>query len=181
MFEEFLKRNEEFSAGKLQISGEDLKKAREATVGGQSPKSVVVACSDSRMVPEYALGANIGEIFVIRVAGNRPGDAGMASIEYALDHLGVKEVIVMGHESCGAVGGAMNHSCSEGPLERLLHKIHSTVEGSSSIDEAVKKNAIAAVEDIKRELAHVESVKNGEVKFIAAVYSLSDGKVRPVE
>ena len=74
---------------------------------GQAPYAVILACSDSRVIPENIFSAGIGELFVIRVAGNVIGDHQLGSIAYAIEHLGCRLVVVMGHTRCGAVGAAM--------------------------------------------------------------------------
>ena len=74
---------------------------------GQKPYAVIVGCADSRVIPESIFSAGIGELFVIRVAGNVVGDFQLGSIEYAVEHLGCKIVVVLGHTGCGAVGGAL--------------------------------------------------------------------------
>ncbi len=79
---------------------------RNELVEGQEPFAVVVACSDSRVVPEHAFDQGLGDIFVVRVAGNILDPAEIGSVEYAVDHLDSKVVVVLGHQSCGAVTAA---------------------------------------------------------------------------
>ena len=76
---------------------------------GQHPFAVIVTCSDSRVVPEYVFSADLGDLFVIRVAGNVIDDHQLGSIEYATEHLGIRLVVVLGHDHCGAVDAAINH------------------------------------------------------------------------
>lgn len=76
------------------------------SVNGQKPYAVIVSCSDSRVIPEYVFSAGIGELFVVRVAGNVIDNHQLGSIEYAVEHLGCKLVVVLGHTLCGAVGAA---------------------------------------------------------------------------
>ena len=87
---------------------------RERTaVHGQHPRAIVVACSDARVIPEEIFDAVLGELFVIRVAGNVLDNHQLGSIEYAAAHLGCPLVIVLGHTRCGAVGAAL-HGESDG-------------------------------------------------------------------
>ena len=79
---------------------------------GQSPYAIVVTCSDSRVIPESIFSAGIGELFVIRVAGNVIDNHQLGSIEYAADHLGTNLVVVLGHTHCGAVGAAIGGGAS---------------------------------------------------------------------
>ncbi len=80
------------------------------SMDGQKPYAVIVTCSDSRVIPEYIFSAGIGELFVVRVAGNVIDNHQLGSIEYALEHLGCKLVVVLGHTLCGAVGAASKQS-----------------------------------------------------------------------
>ena len=77
---------------------------------GQKPYAVIVSCSDSRVIPEAIFSAGLGELFVIRVAGNVVGNCELGSIEYAVEHLGCKFVLVLGHTGCGAVGAALGEN-----------------------------------------------------------------------
>ncbi|MEM4331240.1 MAG: carbonic anhydrase, partial [Candidatus Anstonellales archaeon] len=89
------------------LSNKELLESMEKTKEKQEPIAVVLTCSDSRVIPEYIFGAKLGELFVIRTAGNMPDKNSMASIEYALEHLKVKVIVVLGHTNCGAVKGAI--------------------------------------------------------------------------
>ena len=90
-------------------SGADISpaKRKETAENGQYPYAIVVTCSDSRVIPESIFSAGIGELFVIRVAGNVLDDHQLGSIEYAADHLGTKLIVLLGHTKCGAVGAAI--------------------------------------------------------------------------
>jgi carbonic anhydrase len=84
----------------------DLKARREKTLESQKPFCTIVSCSDSRVVPEFIFDANIGEVFVIRTAGNIVDTITLGSIEYGVEHLGTPLLVVLGHEKCGAVTAA---------------------------------------------------------------------------
>src|SRR5450755_2458751 len=86
----------------------DFKHEREALVGGQNPFAAILSCADSRIAPEYAFDSGRGDLFVCRVAGNFATDEVIASMEYAVAVLGVPLILVLGHESCGAVDAAIN-------------------------------------------------------------------------
>jgi carbonic anhydrase len=94
--------NKRFVTGNQTLRNETVARAKE-TAAAQHPYAIILACSDSRVPPEVLFDAGIGELFIIRVAGNIIGAEETASIEYAIEHLGTKLVVVMGHTSCGAV------------------------------------------------------------------------------
>ena len=153
---------------------------REQLKEGQNPYAVIVSCSDSRVTPTTVFDAGLGEIFDIRIAGNVVDDDALGSIEYGVEHTGSPLVVVMGHESCGAVTAAYDYvnknAHVEGNIQDLVEKIVPSVKKSTSIDEAIKKN----VDNVANEIAHDEIVKhlmdNGKVKIVKAYYSL-DGNV----
>ena len=94
-------------------SGDISRRIRMSTwTKGQSPYAIIVTCSDSRVIPENIFSAGIGELFVIRLAGNIIDDHQLGSIEYAAGHLGCRLVVVLGHTHCGAVDAAINHEPS---------------------------------------------------------------------
>ena len=102
-----LKKGNEIYLNAKTGSGDISADIRLATsVNGQKPYAVIVTCSDSRVIPEYIFSAGIGELFVIRVAGNVIDNHQLGSIEYAAEHLGCKLVVVLGHTQCGEVGAA---------------------------------------------------------------------------
>ena len=93
-------------------NNKELKDRRDELVKGQHPDTLVITCSDSRVVPEYIFNAKLGELFVIRTAGNVINEGELATVEYAIEHLKVKHIIVLGHTHCGAVharGLSYNH------------------------------------------------------------------------
>lgn len=92
------------------ISRDDkLKNIRDELIKGQHPTTLVITCSDSRVVPEYIFNATLGELFVIRTAGNVVNEGELATIEYAVEHLHIKDIVVLGHTHCGAIHAAINH------------------------------------------------------------------------
>ena len=99
--------NQEF-LNKLDNSKE-LKELRDELVKGQHPDTLVITCSDSRVVPEYIFNASLGELFIIRTAGNVINEGELATIEYAIEHLKVKSIIVLGHTHCGAIHASIHN------------------------------------------------------------------------
>jgi carbonic anhydrase len=150
----------------------------------QHPFAIVLGCADSRVVPELIFDQGVGDLFVLRVAGNVADDAVIASIEYAVEHLGTRLVVVLGHERCGAVMAAIDHAFSEGKLNSLISYIEPAVKagqlvnGDCVVSDTIKAhvnlmvNAIASTRPI---LSH--EVNNRTLKVVPAYYRLTTGKV----
>ncbi len=140
---------------------------------GQHPYAVIVACSDSRVVPEDIFMTGIGELFTIRVAGNVITETQMGSIEYAVDHLGCEAVVILGHTNCGAVGAALEGD-GEGAVKSLTDYIHIAIGMEKDYEKACCLNAKAGAEKVKAELC-----KNGDGPVVeAAMYDIRTGEVR---
>ncbi|MBD2317574.1 carbonic anhydrase [Phormidium tenue] len=150
----------------------------------QHPFAIILGCADSRVVPELIFDQGVGDLFVLRVAGNIADDAVIASIEFAVEHLGTRLVVVMGHERCGAVMAAINHAFSEGKLTSLINYIEPAIKagqqikGDCVVSDTVKAHANLMVEMIQSTapiLSH--EVENGKLKVVPAYYRLATGKV----
>ena len=124
---------------------------RETLSSGQSPFAVVVCCSDSRVIPEAIFACGIGDLFVIRVAGNVVGAHELASVEYAHEHLGVNLALVLGHTKCGAVGAAI-HGDTEGRVGTLTRDIREAIGSEKGERVASKINADFQAEKLKKKL-----------------------------
>ncbi|WP_103669695.1 carbonic anhydrase [Pseudanabaena sp. BC1403] len=150
----------------------------------QHPFAIVLGCADSRVVPELIFDQGVGDLFVLRVAGNVADDAVIASIEFAVEHLGTRLVVVLGHERCGAVMAAIGHAFSEGKLNSLIKYIEPAVQagqeanGDCVVSDTVKAHVNLMVKEIESTvpiLSH--EVKNGNLKVVPAYYRLATGKV----
>ena len=149
---------------------------RERTaVHGQHPRAIVVACSDARVIPEEIFDAVLGELFVIRVAGNVLDNHQLGSIEYAAAHLGCPLVIVLGHTRCGAVAATL-HGESDGFIRYITDEIAAAIGEERDPLRACEKNVLHAVERIRHEFAEHEEIEN--VTVHGAVYDVLDGTVR---
>ena len=162
--------------GKLQNSAR-----RDELVGGQQPYAIILGCADSRVVPELTFDSGLGELFTVRVAGNIANTSSMASIEYAVAHCGSKLIVVLGHQSCGAVTAAVNGGDNGYNLNHLLAHITpaiaSLAEGAS-VNDVVKTNAkMTAIELCNRSSIINDAVSSGDVRIIPAYYNLDSGKV----
>jgi carbonic anhydrase len=153
---------------------------RNSLKDGQSPFAIILSCADSRVVPEVIFDCSLGELFVVRVAGNIANSSSIASIEYAVAHLGCKLILVLGHESCGAVTAAVNGGDNGKNLNHLCSHIQEAVDKSTSsnVNDVVKLNASINADDlIKNSQIISESVSQNKVKIISGYYSLSNGEV----
>ncbi|MGC1453133.1 MAG: carbonic anhydrase [Candidatus Sulfotelmatobacter sp.] len=170
-------------------SPEDFRGLAEA----QYPEAVIVSCADSRVAPEILFDVGVGDIFVVRVAGNVVGGAGAVvkgSIEYAIAELNVPLIVVLGHSGCGAVKAAMKHLDAKdslpGAINGLVELIKPAVAQSKGaagdpLDNAIRKNVEIGVERLEQLPPIVAPrVKEGKVKVLGAVYDLSTGTVTPL-
>jgi carbonic anhydrase len=152
-------------------------------VSGQHPGAVILSCADSRVAPEIVFDQGLGDLFDIRVAGNIAPDAEVASMEYAVEHLHTPLIVVMGHQSCGAVGAAIDTAAAPGHLPTLIDAIRPAVEKARTMpgnlsDNAVRMNVEMVVEQLRRsQPVLAEAVAAGHVRIIGAVYSLETGRV----
>ena len=154
---------------------------RKPLTGGQSPYAIILSCADSRVVPELAFDTGLGEIFIIRVAGNVANVSSIASIEYAVANLGTKLIVVMGHESCGAVGAAVAGGDAGPNLNQLVGYISPSVKklgADAPLDRIIKDNANNSANTLTAESKIIaDAVESGGVKILTAYYSLDSGQV----
>jgi carbonic anhydrase len=158
-------------------------KKRTALGEGQKPFAVILGCSDSRVPPELLFDQGLGDLFVIRVAGNIADDAVLGSIEYAVEHLHTQLVVVLGHEKCGAVTAALEGGHGTGHLPALVEPIRSAAEEGKKAPGDALDNAIAAnvrmTVDRLRTCAPIleKAYRAREVKVVGARYDLDRGLV----
>jgi carbonic anhydrase len=179
--------NQRFSTGKAVHLHQDSAKVKEL-VGGQKPFVVVVSCSDSRVPPEEIFDQGLGDIFTIRTAGNVMSDYEIGSIEYAVEHLGTKLIVVMGHESCGAVSAFLEHEKDDnvpGHIKSIIAALKSEPELQDTLktrDNLLPRAVRANVRHDVKQLQTSEPIlqelyKKGEITVVGAVYHLNTGQV----
>lgn len=147
---------------------------------GQHPYAVIVACSDSRVIPEAIFSAGIGELFVIRVAGNVIDDHQLGSIEYAASHLGCKLVLVLGHDHCGAVDAAIHHD-PNGYVKFITDEIRLAIGDEKDDYRACCLNVRRSVRVIEESLDIQREEHEHGLKVLGALYRLSTGEVEFLE
>jgi len=153
---------------------------KDEVVDGQEPFAIILSCADSRVVPELIFDRGIGDLFVIRVAGNTANASSIASIEYAVAHLGSKLIVVLGHESCGACGAAIAGGDNGPNLNHLLAMINPAVEKSESkeVNDVVRINAENQAHDLSAKSKILsEAIENSGVEIVTAFYNLNGGRV----
>ncbi len=160
-------------------------KRREELAGGQAPFAVILSCSDSRVPPELIFDQGLGGLFVVRIAGNTVTRAGLESIDYAVEHLGTNLIMVLGHDSCGAVKGAVGE-CGSKPaaqLPEIFGNICPAVararkQRAANLDShAIDLNVDEQVNILKRSPLFNQRVSDGSLKIVGARYKLRSGKV----
>lgn len=185
------KGNERFARGMSLGPHQDAERRRRAS-RQQRPWAVVVACSDSRVAPEIVFDAGIGDLFVVRNAGNSTqGVPATASVEYAVEHLNSNLVVVLGHSRCGAVTAAVSgvkrddhHSIDElaagfkAPVDEARDKVGG-LRGQALVDEAVERNVLFQMRELlKTSPLTRAAVEGGRVKVVGGVYDVETGRVR---
>lgn len=146
----------------------------ETCINGQKPYATIITCADSRVIPEGIFSAGIGELFVIRVAGNVIGTLQLGSIEYSAEHLGCPLIIVLGHTHCGAVGAAVN-SEPEGYVKSITDAIRKAIGNEKNELTACKLNVKRSVNIIKSNLKNL--IAEGKMTVIGAIYDIDSGSV----
>ena len=146
----------------------------------QHPIAVVLGCSDSRVLPEIVFNQGIGDVFVVRTAGNVVDAIALGSIEYAIDHLHAPLIVVLGHQACGAVTAAVKGGEAPGHVADVIKAIQPALVSAKgrpgdAIDNAVRANVESVVEQLKQKLVLAES--KVALKIVGAYYALESGSV----
>jgi carbonic anhydrase len=165
----------------------DFRHEREALASGQNPYAAILSCADSRIAPEYAFDSGRGDLFVCRVAGNFANEDGVASLEYAVSALSTPLILVLGHESCGAVEATIeslkDNTTLPGHLPSLVAGLAPAVkavsgQGGDVLANAIKQNVIDTVAKLKSTAPILSAaVEQGKLKAVGGIYRLRTGKV----
>lgn len=179
--------NARYTKGRLRADGQSTKD-RSRLLSGQKPHAIILSCSDSRVPPEIVFDQKLGEIFVVRTAGESLEPTSIASIEYALEHLGSRLIVVMGHTSCGAVKAALGTPVGGDAGSPNLNKLVADIqprlqsfmgkEHASDVEGESWANAKGVAKDLMaRSKIISDRVKSGDVKIVSSLYYLDSGKV----
>lgn len=177
--------NARFVSGQTQHPGQDALR-RSAVAQTQSPFAVVLTCADSRVAPEIYFDQGIGDLFVIRNAGNILNDHVIGSIEYAILQLNVPLIVVVGHERCGAISATLTDRPAPGHIGSIVEAIRPVVANAKDKDGDLLENAIKEnARSVQRKLEQSEPilnerVKTGTLRVLSARYDLDTGKVEMI-
>jgi carbonic anhydrase len=184
--ENLLAGNQRFVRGERAPRSFDLR--REKLVTGQKPLAIVLGCSDSRVSPATLFDQNLGEIFVVRTAGQVLGPSVLASIEYAVDHLQAPLFMILGHEKCGAVAAAVVHEGqAQGNIGLLLGQIQPAINRARQLntppEDMVEKVTDLHLEELAKQVLQEsdiisQAVDAGRLRIITAKYQIASGEVK---
>jgi carbonic anhydrase len=171
--------NARFAAHEVS-QGKPNAEKRAETAQTQRPFAIVVGCADSRTSPELIFDHNIGDLFVVRTAGNLVDDYGLGSIEYAVNVLGSRLIVVLGHDGCGAVKAALTSDTAPGHVDSLVRAIQPAVKAvkgkeGNPLHLAITENARLMADKIRSQADFGDLAK--EVRIVFGVYDLATGKV----
>lgn len=180
--------NKRFVTGQLRSDGESQKDIQRLAKN-QSPHSIILSCSDSRVPPELIFDQKLGELFTVRTAGESLSAAAIGSIEYAIEKLGTKNIVVLGHTNCGAVKAAVEtldgKSAGSKNLDELVSDIHPRIKSTvnrNSPSKDFRNESWANAKGVAKDLAArspiiAKAIENGKVKIFVALYDLGNGSV----
>ena len=179
-----LKAGNEHFVTEAKSPAKPTRERRLETAKSQHPFAIVVGCSDSRTPPEMIFDQNIGDLFVVRTAGEVVGDYELGSIEYAVEHLGARLIVVLGHARCGAVQAAVAGETAPGHVGSIVRNIRPAVlsvshQAGDPLINAIKSNVEQVAAQIRKE-AQLGSLAS-EVKVVRAYYDFDTGKVEWLE
>ena len=157
----------------LDISRAILKRFRDY---GQHPYAIVITCSDSRVIPEMIFRAGIGDLFVIRLAGNVIDDHQLGSIEYAADHLGTGLVVVLGHTHCGAINAVLQGHSGE-YIRYIAEDIQEAIGDEKDPYTACRKNVEHCCKTIERSIVIQKDEQKYGLRVVGAIYDIETGEV----
>lgn len=177
-----LKGNQRFVTGKAHPH--DYVKQRQSLVKGQQPEVAVLSCSDSRVPPEILFDQGLGDLFVVRSAGNSADAMGIGSLEYAVEHLGSTVIVVLGHESCGAVKAACSgDKMPSAGLDAVVQPVLASCtaahnKGDALVDFAIRDHVHRTAKSLLAESAILKhAADEGKLSIIEAYYDLDTGRV----
>ncbi len=175
--------NGRYTSGHLQHPGQTSERRAELAKT-QHPFATILSCSDSRVPPEIVFDQGLGDLFIVRVAGNVINDEGLGSVEYSVDHLGSRLILVLGHQNCGAVKAARETIAAKGNapghIESLVTAIKPAVEATAKedLDATIKANVKHVVQALRSSTPILKAeVDSGKIQVIGGYYSLDTGAV----
>jgi len=175
--------NGRYTSGNLQHPGQTAERRTELA-NTQHPFAAILSCSDSRVPPEIVFDQGLGDLFIVRVAGNVINNEGLGSLEYTVDHLGTRLIVVLGHQSCGAVDAAKKTIAAKGKapghIQSLVTAIKPAVEATAKgdLEATIKANVKNVVQALRSSTPILKAeVDSGKIQVIGGYYSLDTGAV----
>jgi carbonic anhydrase len=179
--------NDRYTNGNLQHPGQTAERRTELA-NTQHPFAAILSCSDSRVPPEIVFDQGLGDLFIVRVAGNVINNEGLGSLEYTVDHLGTRLIVVLGHQSCGAVDAAKKTIAAKGKapghIQSLVTAIKPAVEATAKddLETTIKANVKNVVQALRSSTPILKAeVDSGKIQVIGGYYSLDTGAVTFLE
>ena len=171
--------NKRFADSKVS-TGKPTAARRAETAQTQHPFAIIVGCADSRTSPEIVFDQNLGDLFVVRTAGNLVDDYALGTIEYGVEHLGARLVVVLGHQRCGAVKAALESESAPGHINALVRDIQPAVKAvknkqGDALANAAHENALEVAEKIRKNVEVGEL--SSQIRVMSGYYNLDTGKV----
>jgi carbonic anhydrase len=173
--------NRRFVTGRMEHPNQSPDRRGEVAKG-QHPFAAVLSCSDSRVPPEIIFDRGLGDLFVVRVAGNVATDLTIESLDYSVKHLGVRVVMILGHTKCGAVTAAVLGHEEEGDVGPMLTELQPVVDESKGeagdpVENAIRQNVLYVMKKVANAPEFQPMIKGGELKIIGGIYDLETGKI----
>lgn len=171
------------------IGNKEYQALRKELTKGQHPRTIVLTCSDSRVAPEILFTKTLGELFVVRNAGNVIDSVALGSIEYAAEHLHSSILLVLGHTKCGAVTAACSGRTESPYVNSIISNIepavaeakHNHISGNELIEAAAIENVQLQIRNVMKSKIIEELVESGKLKIMGGIYNISSGKVEILE
>ena len=162
----------------INLLGEHCQVDPAALAAAQHPWAAVLTCADSRIPLEWIFCVGAGELFAVRSAGNTAFDAGIASLEYAVEQLGVPMILVMGHSGCGAVSAAMSDQPLTPLQEQLVEPIRACLQSGDDLSRAVRRNACQSAQQltVRSALLH-EAQASGRLRIVSGCFDIATGRM----
>ena len=186
IWQELISGNKRFAEGNPTHPNQSMAR-RQEMAKGQNPRAAVLACADSRVSPEIVFDQGLGDLFVVRVAGNVVNDPILGSLEYAVEHLGTRLIVVLGHQRCGAVAAACAGGEAPGHIGSLVQALAPAVDKISAseegrVDWVAKENVRMMAKSLRSCGPILEKwVRQGKLEVAGAFYNLDTGAVEIVE
>jgi carbonic anhydrase len=184
IFTKLLTGNKRFMS-QMALHPNDDAQAIMRTSKSQMPFALVHTCSDSRVAPELIFDQGIGDLFVTRVAGNIMDDGALGSIEYAVEHLGVRSILILGHSKCGAVTAAVSGKKESGHISWLIDKIKPSYKKvvdlpGDKIELTIKENVRNTMDELMKDMGLLDLVIRNQIVVAGAVYHIEDGSIEVI-